>query len=1249
MSRTTQRSVFVNAHPSKARSRAMRRTRLALSIVLAFGLTALPIMPSEKDARAWASPDDSMDQTTTQDDQTLPGKDAPIENATEQDAADPDPDLGEPALNTPSATLAPFAEQNGGIEVRGPADWALDKVLDIAYEFVVSTSLEAIGSAADATGNEDLVKVVDFVDGVLGGSAGIEHQCDKILSAIGELSGQIENLESDIDAQFNALQQTITLNQIEEERSHIVAMSDSVYAPALTAYEEYVQASKDYSDSIGTTNESNRKQDALTKERAMVNAFDRLDYQADLTTIETYGINMGSYTNHRYLYNLDRYADESLAFDHQRFSLLTAGINDVAVNLSVISYVQRLEYDYWAAKADTHPDDDQLKQKVLDLGNELEANLNRIVTDVNLVVSEYANKDEVASWPRTDLLTLMRPYDFEATYDFSYQSSSSRTFKLGSSSTHHYTANAVKTRPAMEVYRVCVGGKPYLVVNGAVELSYGAKSGDVIHGMRYWEKVPRFLGLLVFDYYGLPDQDFFNLQSTTDGVYSMPSDFSPLAPLVNVAAYQNAGGSLVGYLANNGMASLGQEAYVVMNSYVEPVYSTGINAQNHYTSFNWYTTNIPANGDYAKAKVSLTAEDTVSDAKLLAVLSQASGKQEAHPLHIVTEGSGLTLTATAMDGTSLPSKVPAGTRIKLTVQASDPTALDSLVLKNSEGEVLQTIASAGSAPLADDNTFTFTMPYQEVSLVGTPGKAAPNPLHFAQDADGAYLVSTLDDLVNVAAAYEQHAGGYPDATFRLTNDIVNLRSPFPLWTSPIGTEEHPFTGTFDGAGHAIGGFTMDMTAQALAGKTYGGIFGVIGETGVVRDVSVYAIDYRGNSANQAIGGLAGANYGLIDSCSTGSAQTGITVGPAPADPVFVNPDDLKLINVTIESFDAGGLVAYNCGQVINSWSGADVTASPSGGHGGGLVGFSNTGSSVWNSYAMGSVLGGDNAGGLIGRNYADVHNTYYCGNKVAGNTAGSFIGANHHDVFASFVLDDAEPGTPFGSGYAGSSPDSSLTKMAREAMASQSFADTLNSSVTGDMIFWKWASGENGGFPALVRDPLIERTLVDEDTSVTVSGIIHAGAVLAVDPLAGDDPSHRTLYQYANENGLLGQMAASYRALMPVVCLKSGQTPLGGTVTLRIPLPSAFAGRSIKVLQENPDGVVTHEAFVEGGVATVQIDAVSPFAVIADQAAEPASSEPSAKPLAPTGDKTSGQVGIFALAIFLALGAAAIARRKLLQ
>lgn len=144
----------------------------------------------------------------------------------------------------------------------------------------------------------------------------------------------------------------------------------------------------------------------------------------------------------------------------------------------------------------------------------------------------------------------------------------------------------------MKAYRICIDNQPYLVMSGENDLSYGAKHGDVIHGMRYWEKIPEGFGLLLAQYVGFPDQDFYNLLSTRDGVYKMPKDFTPLAPLVSSTTYQTYGGSLSQYLARNGMDTLGSESYVVMNAYVEPIYPTGTLSQNHYTTFAWYSTAI---------------------------------------------------------------------------------------------------------------------------------------------------------------------------------------------------------------------------------------------------------------------------------------------------------------------------------------------------------------------------------------------------------------------------------------------------------------------------------------------------------------------------------------------------------------------------------------------------------------------------------------------------------------------------------
>lgn len=1240
----------------------------ALCLLLAISLVALMApMPGAGATAAFATQDESP-APAPQDAPPLEPND-PNENPAPGPAAEPtnDPEVdpapdpaddpaADPAGDDPSSTLAA-----NGPSVRGPADWALDKVLGIAFGLAEGAAFKALGAAVDPNSADDLEKVLDCVDGLLGGTNSIEHECEKILQAVNDLSKQLSDLENRNDQQFNDLKQTVTLNEIERQREQIVKMSDSVYAPALAAYNDFIKAAQDYSASIGTTNEPARRESARQAERALTAAFDKLDYEGDLATLETYGINMGHYTNHRYLYNLDKYADEALAFDHQRYALLVAGINDVVANLNIVVYAQRMEYDYWSAKAGNDPDDKALRDKVRDLESALITNLKRVTKDINFTVAEFANKDGDPAWPRTDLLTLMRPYDFQTEYDFNYESSSSRTFKYRlpdingqATSTVHYTAVAVKTAPTMPVHRASVKGATYLVVDGSQGISHGEKHGDLIHGLRYWEKV-RYSMFLTHDYFGLPDQDFFNLRSTRDGVYSLPQDFAPLAPLVRQESYASSGGSLTAFLHNNGMTSIGSAPYVLMNSYVDPAPHSGVRAQNHYSSFNLYSTAIPTNGDYGSAKVKLTMEDSAGDPAMLVVLAEEAGKREAYQLYANPEGSGLTIKMTDLAGNALPAKVPAGTCVKLSVTASEPSALDSLVLKNANDDVLETLATPEAASLAAPDTttgamtFTFAMPYQDAFVVATAGVAPPNPLHFAEDADGAYLVSTLDDLVKVAAAFEQHAGVYEGATFRLTADIVNLRRPFPVWTTPIGTEAHPFTGTFDGAGHRIGGFTMDMSQGGLAAQKYGGIFGVVGEGSVVRDVAVSAVDFNGNPASQSVGALAGLNRGRIVDCSTGSAQTGF----APSSE-WVTPEELALMNATVSGFDAGGLVAVNSGQVLNCWSGADVRADASNGSGGGLIGLSETGSSVWNCYALGNVHEGRKVGGLIGVNYADVHVAFYGGSQVSGTQAGSFIGANHHDVFASYANKEAAA-KAFGSGYAGDSPDSMLTPMKRAEMVRESFADELNTWVAGDMNWWTWTRGVNADFPHHVKDPMIERTVVDEATGVQVSGIVHVGARLLVEPLVDGDASHSALTQHAKDAGLLGSIVSSYRATLFVAGRKSGQIARDGDVTLRVPVAGALAGRALTVIQEHPEGVDAHAAEIVDGFATAQVDAVAPFAVVADDGegapvekpVPDGSSDGEGSKLAPTGDPAGGWLAALGALLAAAIGGGALSLRRL--
>ena len=143
------------------------------------------------------------------------------------------------------------------------------------------------------------------------------------------------------------------------------------------------------------------------------------------------------------------------------------------------------------------------------------------------------------------------------------------------------------------------------------------------------------------------------------------------------------------------------------------------------------------------------------------------------------------------------------------------------------------------------------------------------------------------------------------------------------WT-PIGTEDNPFTGTFDGNGHVISNFKITGDVQ--------------------------------------IAGLFGYNEGTIQNLGLES----FTVDVSRSRSVY-----------------AGGLVGYSKGTITNSYAMGDVSASASYARAGGLVGCNREGT-ITNSYATGDVSASSMstlpyayAGGLVGyNNLGTITNCY---------------------------------------------------------------------------------------------------------------------------------------------------------------------------------------------------------------------------------------------------------------------------------
>ena len=248
----------------------------------------------------------------------------------------------------------------------------------------------------------------------------------------------------------------------------------------------------------------------------------------------------------------------------------------------------------------------------------------------------------------------------------------------------------------------------------------------------------------------------------------------------------------------------------------------------------------------------------------------------------------------------------------------------------------------------------------------TPGTMLANPGWVAAPYSGllsqltAYkLVNSIGDLQNVSLDL--------NGAYALGKDIDAANAAF----TPLGNSTTAFTGQFDGMGHTID--RIDPTQQAFWQPT--GLFGVVGQAGVVRNVGVthsYATYDDGPA-----GVLVGENRGLVtNSYSTGSLYA-------------TNEDQTT----------TGGLVGQNDGTITRAWS---SVSSDTQGLAGGLVGRNN--GTIAQSYATGDVTGPLHVapGGLVGDNTGYISQSYATGMAEGGMGGAGLVYSNEGTIDESF-------------------------------------------------------------------------------------------------------------------------------------------------------------------------------------------------------------------------------------------------------
>ncbi|MET7245452.1 GLUG motif-containing protein, partial [Methylobacterium sp. EM32] len=276
------------------------------------------------------------------------------------------------------------------------------------------------------------------------------------------------------------------------------------------------------------------------------------------------------------------------------------------------------------------------------------------------------------------------------------------------------------------------------------------------------------------------------------------------------------------------------------------------------------------------------------------------------------------------------------------------------------------------------------------------------------DAKGVVAVSNLHQL--------QLMGTNLAGSYRLTKDIdasttAGTAASSGIWGAtgfvPVGDYSSNFTGSLDGAGHAISGLTVN------GGGTYVGLIGYLGTNGRVSGLGLVGGSVSGG---YFAGGVAAyVNYGTVDqSYNTGSVSGSFSIGGIAGYNNYGTVSQSYAtgsISSIGSSSNVGGIVGYNYGTVNQSYA----TGSVSGTNAGGVVAYNQFGT-VSQSYATGSVSGTANAGGLVGTNNGTLRQSYAIGSVSGASNVGGLVGNRRGGLLTNLYWDTQTTGQANGFG-----------------------------------------------------------------------------------------------------------------------------------------------------------------------------------------------------------------------------------------
>ena len=426
------------------------------------------------------------------------------------------------------------------------------------------------------------------------------------------------------------------------------------------------------------------------------------------------------------------------------------------------------------------------------------------------------------------------------------------------------------------------------------------------------------------------------------------------------------------------------------------------------------------------------------------------------------------------------------------------------------------------------------------AMAGLNTVNAQSPVDYDADDDGLIEIEWLEQLnairwdldgngiVDEESNTEAYSTMFPDAIagmgcaedcrgYELTRDL-DFKSAGSYasgamndkWTSgngwlPIGVSKYKvFDATFEGNGRTIANLYINQRSDddLTLRRTYG-ILGDIGlfsdNLGDIRQTRLIGVEIFVDLQCASVGGLVANNFGSIShSSSTGKIHgkceragglvgqnttlLSLPTGEVSGGTIAFSYSTGSVTGPVFADF-TGGLVGYNLGSIISSYSTSDVSSGegPSLGRkrsAGGLVG-KNEGSVV-SSYATGRVSG-DDAGGLVGWNNGNIASSYSLGVVSGYNAVGGFVGINdgEGEIFVSYWnTETSKQSTGIGRGSDAGIEDKTTAELQEPIDYSGIYADWLTDYDNADEDTDKttgvddvWDFGTYSQYPQLKADP----------------------------------------------------------------------------------------------------------------------------------------------------------------------------------